>query len=144
MIPFELVSGNSILLQNRLYGLFILLLQPHFTMRHSGFLSFYNQNFEPKIDNSDCFFTKELGNIKTKNPDAVVELLPKYAGEYYLYYFSNHYENIIHSGKILIFLNSQQILARMIIGIQNDIPFKNKAFNNIFDKDISNDYAYTL
>ena len=33
MIPFELVSGNSILLQNRLYGLFILLLQPHFTMR---------------------------------------------------------------------------------------------------------------
>ena len=114
------------------------------TFVDSGFLSFYNQNFEPKIDNSDCFFTKELGNIKTKNPDAVVELLPKYAGEYYLYYFSNHYENIIHSGKILIFLNSQQILARMIIGIQNDIPFKNKAFNNIFDKDISNDYAYTL
>ena len=33
MIPFELVSANSILLQNRPYGLFILLLQPHFTMR---------------------------------------------------------------------------------------------------------------
>ena len=33
-IDFELVSANSILLQNRPYGLFILLLQLHFTMHH--------------------------------------------------------------------------------------------------------------
>ncbi len=108
----------------------------------SGFLSFYNQYFEPKIDNSDCFFTKELGNIKIKNSDAVEDLLHKYAEEYYLYYFSNHYENTIHGGKILIFLNSQQILARMIIGVQNDTPFKNDDFKSIFNKEKSNDDAY--
>ena len=43
MIPFELVSANSILLQNRPYGLFILLLQPHFTMRHLFLLNLYNR-----------------------------------------------------------------------------------------------------
>ena len=37
MIPFELVCANSILLQNRPYGLFILLLQLHFTMRQNYF-----------------------------------------------------------------------------------------------------------
>ena len=64
MIPFELVSANSILLQNRPYGLFILLLQPHFTMRHRSIYDDYLLGFNTEsLADKYCLSDKSIQRI---------------------------------------------------------------------------------
>lgn len=109
---------------------------------NSNFLSFYNEYFEPNIDNPSLFYKQEITELKAKDKKSLNIFSSKYQGLYFIYYFSNHYENIIHSGKILLYQNSNQIEARMVIGIQNERQYEDKLFDKIFNNDINNDEAY--
>ena len=109
-----------------------------------SFLSFFNEYLEPKLDSYSLFYKQELLELKAKNKKYQNGLSSKYQGEYYIYYFSNHYEDIIHSGKILLFQNSNHIEARMVIGIQNSNQYENILFDKIFNNSINNEEAYIL
>lgn len=109
-----------------------------------SFLSFYNEYLEPSIDNPIMFYKQEINELKAKDKKTIKTLSSKYQGEYFIYYFSNHYENVIHSGKILLFQDYDQIKARMVIGIQNTNQYENKLFDRIFNISINNEEAYNV
>lgn len=56
------------------------------------FLSFYNQIFDPEIEDSKEFFQKKLSYMQLKEKFVFDDFTKQYLGNYFIYYFSNHYE----------------------------------------------------
>lgn len=99
------------------------------------FLTFYNSRFEPEIDECSRFYTVKL-SMELKKEVCFEDLIVRYQGEYFIYYFSNHYKDVIHSGKLLILSNNESSSARLILGIQDVEQLRDKVFCNIFDENI--------
>lgn len=106
------------------------------------FLSFYNERFEPEIDDSKELFLTEQYNMQLKVKTTFDSFTERYLGEYFIYYFSNHYENIIHGGKIYVQDKRGLLTARLVLGIQDVSQYEDQMFNSIFDKNIDNNDAY--
>lgn len=105
------------------------------------FLSFYNQIFDPEIEDSKEFFQKKLSYMQLKEKFVFDDFTKQYLGNCFIYYFSNHYENIIHGGKICIQNKDGLLTGRLVLGIQDTSQYNNKLFSKIFDKNIDNNEA---
>lgn len=103
------------------------------------FLQFYNSYFEPEIDECKSFYKIRI-NMHIKEAHNVDDLF-RYQGVYYIYYYSSHYESVIHSGKLLIQRIADTTNIRLVLGIQDSSQLQNESFCDIFDKGINNEEA---
>lgn len=104
-------------------------------------LLFYNKYFEPIISDYKVFYQNKLINVQIKKNGKQEDILSQYNGLYYIYYFSNHYQETIHGGRILVKSHSEHITVRMVLGIQDNEQFKDVGFRDIFDNSITDEEA---
>ena len=94
----------------------------------------YNGLFEPSINQWTELRDKYIEGMHLLKDDSPYSKYKRFLGNYYIYYFSDHYKKEIHCGKLRITFNetTQKCLARMVIGIRNPSILEQESFSNIF------------
>ena len=94
----------------------------------------YNDWFLPTLDNENDLKNKRITNMALRNPNAQKDI-ERFCGNYYIYYFSDHYKNEIHGGMIRIYKSEGSNYIKMINGIRDVKLLASKEFLNLFSSD---------
>lgn len=105
--------------------------------------SFYNHYFIPPLPIWHDLLNKKIINIQLKPKEEYQPLRAKrYEGSYYIYYYSNHYADIIHGGRLLVYSDGDSHLrARFVLGIHDMRCFNDSQFKSIFSPKITSEQA---
>lgn len=96
-------------------------------------LDAYNRLFLPPINDFQTLRNHYIEEMHLKNPESQTKI-DRFLGDYYLYYFSDHYKNEIHGGKLSIYKDNIGPHVKMIIGIIDQDRLENKTFLEVFKK----------
>lgn len=94
----------------------------------------YDFLFEPPINDFNELLNNRLEEFILKADIISSSEYERFLGNYYVYYFSDHYEDEVHFGKLRISYNekTQKCRVRMIIGFRNSTTLNNKKLKDVF------------
>lgn len=94
----------------------------------------YNLLFTPRIKNESDLKSNCIVNMSLINP-VVQKHIDRFSGNYYIYYYSDHYKNEIHGGMLGIYSKEGANHIKMINGIRDTVLLDKKEFLDLFSKD---------
>ena len=96
----------------------------------------YNDWFFPTLNNENELKTRRITNMVLRNPTTQKDI-ERFYGNYYIYYFSDHYKNEIHGGMIRIYKSASDGASyiKMVNGIRDEKILARKEFLDLFSTD---------
>ena len=94
----------------------------------------YNSLFDPCVESWTDLRNRIIDQMQLKGEVSPYIKYERFLGDFYLYYYSDHYEDIIHCGKLRVFYNTNthKCLCRMVIGIREPDVLESEGFSRIF------------
>lgn len=94
----------------------------------------YNKLFIPALENENDLKTIRIANMSLKNP-VPQKRIERFYGNYYIYYYSDHYKDEIHGGMLRIYNKEGTSCINMINGIRDYRLLDTADFLDIFSID---------
>lgn len=95
----------------------------------------YNILFFPTLSNENDLKDVRITGMTLKNP-APQKHIERFYGNYYIYYFSDHYKDEVHGGMLRIYNNNESAdCIKMVNGIRDEKLLNTNVFLKLFSTD---------